>query len=304
MSVVIGCSLINGILMAADCRATFLIGTKETHRDTAQKLLGITPHTAIGFVGDIQVAADLLLCAVKQLRKRRNDPISLALWLPRMLRHFYRKRGYKREVSFMVGSVIKNRPNAIAKAAAMKVLNYTAFTAKRGTAPSFLFEIIQAKHNVVHIPDAPAGVLYVMHSPDFKAECYYPLQYGAIGSGSGITKHIEKVHDLILTSVNEGNVDAMFLGPTLQALLNETDISTVGGMLTMIKITGDGVQHLIHRTGAIPDGPFYELGFEKGRWIQKNTTTGKEIPLVYPWNSTPTNQQNTRSMSCASNRIN
>jgi hypothetical protein len=83
MSVVAGCSLFNGVLLAADCRATIRVQNKpDIHSDNVLKVFALLPHTAIGFVGDIDIASFLLQCLLTKLRKRRrNDPISLSLFV-------------------------------------------------------------------------------------------------------------------------------------------------------------------------------------------------------------------------------
>lgn len=79
MSVVAGCSLLDGIIMGSDCRVTFRCGANETHRDTVQKLIALTPYTVLGFVGnDVRSSATMLKAAVEGARRRqRSDALSL-----------------------------------------------------------------------------------------------------------------------------------------------------------------------------------------------------------------------------------
>jgi integrase len=54
MSVVAGCSLFDGALLAADCRITFQVSPNRFfYTDNAQKLFTLTSRLSIGFVGDL-----------------------------------------------------------------------------------------------------------------------------------------------------------------------------------------------------------------------------------------------------------
>ena len=51
MSVVAGVSLLDGVLIGADCRITY-DDTVTTYRDELQKLIPIGSYTAVGLTGD------------------------------------------------------------------------------------------------------------------------------------------------------------------------------------------------------------------------------------------------------------
>lgn len=75
MSVVAGCSLLNGVLLAADCRSTIKRHhASDVHVDTVQKIFGVLPHTAIGFVGDIGAAGFKLYHLLVQVRRKKKRP--------------------------------------------------------------------------------------------------------------------------------------------------------------------------------------------------------------------------------------
>jgi len=60
-------------------------------------------------------------------------------------------------------------------------------------------------------------------------------------------------------------------------------IQSVGGLYPVLKVTERGVEHITMGT-EIPVGDTrLELAFENGRWIQKNLSTGKQIPILMPW---------------------
>jgi hypothetical protein len=88
VTLIAGASLFNGVILLSDARATIRYpGKPDIHCDIDQKLLPLTPSTALGFFGDISTASFLIHTAIRQLPSRtRKDADSLALWLPRFLR--------------------------------------------------------------------------------------------------------------------------------------------------------------------------------------------------------------------------
>jgi hypothetical protein len=287
MSLVAGCSLLNGVIMGADCRVTFRTGKSETHRDTVQKLLALNATTVIGFVGDVLVASRLLQSILTRGKDKRQDAVTYAQWLPRLLRYEFAGISRKQPVSFMVGGVVRGRPNIVERAKGVSIVNHIAFgnpQVKRNWMPGVMIEFLKAQTPYVAISDAPTGILYVLDSPSFVPRHYRPLDYAAIGSGKGVIEHIDGVHDMILAA-EPGNmhVESMWFTIPMEGFVQTTDIPSVGGMFTLMRIGNEGVVPMTRQTGEIPNGPFYELGFDNGRWVQKNLTTGHEIKLLLPW---------------------
>ena len=185
MSVVAGCSLFDGVLLAADCRATIRVQNKpDTHSDSVLKVFALLPHTAIGFVGDIDIASFLLQSLLSQLSKRRrNDPISLSLWIPRLFRHQFKryteKRGH-RSVVFMVASVLRDRRNIVERKAVAKLVEHIGFghsPIQRNWIPGFLVEILKipATYKWVEMPGTCRNILYTLASPNFKIRFFSNL---------------------------------------------------------------------------------------------------------------------------------
>src|SRR6266576_4595178 len=103
MSVVAACSLLEGILMGADCRVTFRQpGREDIFVDNCLKLFEIGGSSAIGFVGLLPLASQMLRAMLKQVPNHRTDPVSLHAWLPRLFRHEYAKFSQppKAQISF------------------------------------------------------------------------------------------------------------------------------------------------------------------------------------------------------------
>lgn len=296
MSVVAGCSLFDGVLLAADCRVTIQRQqVPDVHLDCAQKIFPLTPNTVLGFVGDVGAASLLIREMWRQLRKRkRQDAISLAAWLPRFFRSAYGQSQAKlgsKQIAFMVASVIRDRPNAVEREAVVKLVNHIGFGAsafKRNWMPDILVRILQTdpKYKFIRIPGTSMGMLYVMESPLFEPQSVPPLNFAAIGSGGGSMVKIADYHDMIVAG-EPGNafIESTFLRDAINDFLAESKLASVGGLLPIVKVTGNGVEALGFGFEMPDEGIKIGLGFDQSdnRWIQRNSTTGKEMPLLYPW---------------------
>lgn len=123
-----------------------------------------------------------------------------------------------------------------------------------------------------------------MASPDFAPRFYKPLDYIAIGSGgNGVLKQLDGLHDMVMAGGTGLQEEALWLSNSMTWFLHETNLPTVGGMFTMVKIGAQGAMPITRQTGEIPSGPFFELAFINGRWVQRNLTAQKEIKLLLPW---------------------
>lgn len=296
MSVVAGCSLFDGVLLAADCRVTIQrLGYPDVHLDCAQKIFPLTPNTVLGFVGSVEAASLLLREMWRQLRKRqRQDAISLAAWLPRFFRSAYRQSQAKldsKQIAFMVASAVRGRPNAVEREAVVKLVNHIGFglgVMQRSWMPDILVRILQTdpKYQFVRIPGTSMGMLYVMESPLFEPQPVPPLHFTAIGSGEGSMVKIADYHDMIVAG-QPGNtfMESTFFRTAISDFLEESELASIGGLLPMAKVTGDGVEALGFGFEMLDGGIKIGLVFDQSskRWIQRNSTTGKEIPLLYPW---------------------
>jgi hypothetical protein len=136
----------------------------------------------------------------------------------------------------------------------------------------------------VRIPGTSQGMLYVLASPTFEIKPYYPLQFAAIGSGASSTKEISRRYDAIL-ALDPGNsfVEGSQFRKSIQDFIEEQGIESVGGLYPALKVSGDGIEHLAISHTIPAGGTKIELAFESGSWIQRNITTGKEIPILAPW---------------------
>jgi hypothetical protein len=282
MSVVAGCSLLDGVILGADSRVTF--ESQGTYRDTLQKLIFVTNHTVIGFVGDIATAAHLLK-SMKNAQGGKRNAVILRHWLPRFFAYEFKRFPKAAGVTFMVGSVIPGRPNVIDKAAAAQaVVNAVQSrhsSTINGISPLFL-RIMGAPTSKVRLLDQPEGLLYTMQSPNFIVHTYEPFSAVAIGSGKELEEKVLEVSDLIFFGTMP-NDDVNWLGRSMNHFLRANNVQSVGGSFPIVKITAAGLIPMTRQTVFITKGGAYELIFEHDRWVQRNKTTGEEIRLALPW---------------------
>jgi hypothetical protein len=297
MTVIAGASLFNGVILLADTRVTIgAAGMPNIVCDIAQKLVPLTPTTAIGFCGDGRAASFIVQGVLRHLATRsRKDAVSLRLWLPRFIRAAYVR--YSKSfgappLSFMVGSVIPYRSNMIERAKVADLLNTIGFgrsPIKRNFVPDIVMRILMRpaaeKHVAVRVP---AGLLYTMTSPRFEPRHYAPLDYCAIGSGNGSVQEIASTADWLLAG-EPGNdmIESMALREAVSEFVASEGIESVGGMYPCIKVDHRGLACLGMGMGVPPDRVSLKFDASLGRWVQHNEATGKRIALRLPWEIDP-----------------
>lgn len=299
MSVIVGCSLLNGILLAADSRGTIQRPDyPDVYVDNVQKLFAITLDTAIGFVGDFE-AAKVLLQSLTTIGRHRRDPLSLSRWMPRLFRHQFakldpHKDGRQRYVAFVVASLIRGRPNVIHRPSVRYVLSHIGegrTSRKSDWVPSILVEILCAepqKAPFVLLPDYPQNLLYVLESPRFETQLQSTPNIVAIGSGGCIIeKSIPSIQDMLLAT-DIGNEDMWLRQGMLQFVQTERDHG-VGGLFPVLKLTAGQIEGIGHQVAPIgdTDRDIIQLKFQNGKWIQENLSKGKRMELLPPWELFP-----------------
>ena len=294
MSVVAGCSLFDGVLLAADCRATIRMHNKpDIHSDNVLKVFALLPHTALGFVGDIDVASYLLQNLLIGLDKqRRKDPISLSQWIPRLFRNHYNRftsKNGNRTVAFTVGSILRDRNNIVERKAVVELVKYICFgnsPIKRNWIPGLLMEILKVpeKYKWIEIPNTCRNLLYTIASPNFEIRSYSPLQFTAIGSGESCLEQIDYYRDAIFAlDPGKSFIESSQFRQIIQNFIDEKGIKSVGGLYPVLKVSGKGVEHIGMGAEIPVGGTRIELSFQSNRWIQRNVTEKKELPIIMPW---------------------
>jgi hypothetical protein len=113
-----------------------------------------------------------------------------------------------------------------------------------------------------------------------------PLHFVAIGSGEKLKEKVASIREMIFAAhVGNYHMESMWLGTAMESYLKDVDEKTVGGLFPMVKLEWGCVMRLGQNSkGFFPGG--YEIRLEPmsdGSWVQKNLVTGKEIPLLPPW---------------------
>jgi hypothetical protein len=301
LSLVAGCSLFNGVLLAADTRITFRWpDARRDYADVAQKLFVLAPGTVIGFVSDdVALASFMLRTLLVQIRRRRRtDPLSLLWWMPRLFRHLAAEWKRRRRLppaytAFLVASAVPSTPNVICRQDVVDIMNTIAFGdpgIKRTWIPKILLEVLQTPPTSTHVvlPGTGAGLLYSMEPPTFEPVHHRPLTFAAIGTGQGVVKDMDRVHDwLVAGDVGNPHVEAASFVDSIENFARQKGIETVGGLYPVLRadarIGADFVQGWGYAREVPAGGTRIELGFESGQWVQRNLTTGREIRLVPPW---------------------
>lgn len=249
MSVVAGCLLFDGVLLAADCRVTFpRPGLQDIHVDYAQKLFPVAPGTAIGFVGDVRAASRILSELLLQVRRRRHrDPVSLGSWMPRLFQAVYSGLPdalQGSDVRFMVASSFPDRLNVVERETVAQIVRRIGWghsPVQRSWLPSILIQILSVppEHQRIAIPGTTRGALYTMRAPDFIPQPCRPLHFAAIGSGEEVYQEIADLHDVIVAG-QPGNtsMEVTWFRTAIETFLRHHNIPTVGGLLPALKVRG------------------------------------------------------------------
>lgn len=248
---------------------------------------------AIGFVGDLNIASDLLQKFKLRLQKRsRKDPISLSNWMTRFFKREYSafiSKSNNCRVEFMVAATIRGHTNVVDRdridTIIDKIISGNTIM-KRNDLPPLLFEIMRLPKTVkkIELKGITQGFLCVMRAPDFEIEQYQPLQFAVIGSGNISATEIDRYHDFIF-AFDIGNTwhEAHFFRETIQRYMATMDENTVGGLYPVVKVTNQGIEMIGHYSERPVGGTKVELIYKDNYWLQRNITTGKEIKIVPPW---------------------
>ena len=293
MTVVAGVSLLNGVIIAADCRLTVKSpGKADIHSDTLQKLIPLTSTSVLGFCGDVGTAALILREMRRQLRfRKRRDAISMYAWLPRFLRACYRNlenRGKARPVHFMIASVKPGYRNTVERKKVVELVNMIAQGTgcmQRNWLPVTLIQVLKTdpKHDYVSIPGTIAGLLYSLRAPDFTPHITQPLECHVLGSGEGAIAEIRRSADWILAGPPGELSESLGLREAVSDFVSENMIEDVGGMYPCLKIDQRGIIFIGMSFGLPGEEVSLKFDMRENRWRQKNHMTGKDMLLIFPW---------------------
>lgn len=293
MSVVAGCLLLDGVLIAADTRISYpKADGSQIHVDNAIKLLPYAPGTVIGYVGHVETAAALFTHLIHARGcKKRLDPFTLAHWIPRFLRAAFHRLPpeLKKDVTFMVASSVHDRPMVVQSATVRKIL-FDALVNRRILPSTFPLDLIREKAADVRLPNTCLGMLYTLGNPEFEPKFVPPMCYKAIGSGKSVVESLERFHaEVLFESPRNPGWSAYWFREAVTNFIERNDIASVGGLYPVINVRGNEFRPLPqsrkkYKRGTGELEADVTLSVESDQWVQSNHLTGKVIPLELPWN--------------------
>src|SRR5260221_852433 len=280
MTMIAGCVLPDGVLMAADCRISW--AGLPFASDEAIKLVKLGDANVVGYAGDVRTMSWLLGHLLgPQLSHRRTDPVSVSRWLPRFLRATYLALGRRypvRPVDIMVAASLKGRPTLLPRATLMgavyqtKALDITNWLAVR------CIREFEKRADPIIVPDSTAGLLYVMSSPDFEPRSSTGLTVAAIGSGMSVVNDLDLYTPLLMAGRPDRAVNAFV--DALGGYYSESAAPGVGGALIMARLDRGRVWSLC--LSEPTNGGQVEVFSRDGRFHVRNTATGQVVSLRYP----------------------
>lgn len=300
MSIVAGCSLFDGVMLLADCRATIIRNQSYHYVDSVQKLFALTKSMAIGFAGNISVAGSLLLGILTALRQfkspRHLHPFILIPWISRFMRYAFVQYATSPEsqIHFIIAAVVRSRRNVVRRKKVVDIMDRIRLgqaVFQRNWIPEILVKILTTKTEFTILEDIPLSILCVLNSPDFEPRYYEPLEFTAIGSGKGCKFSIDRHADFIFAGdVGNSFVESLTVRDAVTRHLEENSIPSVGGLMPVIKVSGRGIEFLGQRVEIPVGGERIELRVDEKRqiWTQVHVNSGTAIRLLPPWNFSAT----------------
>lgn len=290
MSVVAGCLLPDGVLLAADTRITYTQPDGSTvYGDNAIKIFPFAKGTAIGYVGDVTTASYMLQYLIQgRDRRKRTDPMRLYHWIPRILRALFRRAPTPKSVAFMVASSFQNQCTQIERSVVGNMLMDAVKDGLTGLSGTLAFDILNSSKSVVELPNTCASILYTMSSPTFEPILAPPLSARAIGSGRMVVESLRRHQASIIFDDPLSGAGPSLFRLMIQGYVETNDIDGVGGLYPILKVRGDdcipcGQHTQTHKQGTSEIEAQVELSIEDGRWVQRDTVSGACIILQPPW---------------------
>lgn len=296
MSVVVGASLVDSLLLVADSRATLSTGVRV---DNLQKVFPLPPNGAIGFAGDVEPAG-VLLQELLAKRALRQPPPRHPLHLVDRLRRFLAARyprlpnhpitGKRPAIQFVYAAMTPLLPQMVHRARAVALLDrwrLGTLSADRQWCPDGLVQLVMGSSETFwqRLINVPMGILCVLKSPKFVPEFEYRLGHVTIGSGQAVCSEIDDMADAVFAGeMGNGAMEAIALRNCVEKFFQRSNIPSVGGLLPTIRLSAQGRQYMGSGLTIPSNGTQITMNANSfGRWIQKNEKTGKTMPLLPPW---------------------
>lgn len=267
MTLVYGQLYFQGIVLLADSRTTFVRSDRKivALQDNAQKIFRLAEHTFIAFSGDFEFANLILAFLYRniEVNQRLNSLHYLFNKAPKILRYAYNilatEKKEKRPVSFMIAGMDHNRP---LRDKAGRPVGIHLFDNKllRISFPGFVIEDATHKNPILVMGSGEPAI-------EGNEDAFKDFQFG----------------QPILPLVNY----AAIIDERLKQKVRELSINTVGGLFQIVTIDLGGSAFHPYQASSRPFSGKMDVELiidpDTGRYIQRNRTTGKEMPLLLPY---------------------
>jgi hypothetical protein len=275
MTVVLGQQFLQGVIVMADCRASWIDkgnGKVVAKRDITQKIFFLNDNLIIGFAGDIDTAGAIICFLSREigLRQKLGNLHIFTENAQRLIKFAYaeycKQKGKQETVEFVIAGVDKGRPERVVDAEG-KTTGYMPFYDRK---------------------------VIKLRSPDFIRQDTSVIQdpIAIIGSGAeAFTDELkEEFKKLQFSFALAGPLaySAVIIGDVLMKKIRELGIDTVGGMTQIAVVENEGSGFVPYQGRSEGNtGPNSKLDIEMyirddGRLVQRNLVTKEEIPLLHP----------------------
>lgn len=158
---------------------------------------------------------------------------------------------------------------------------------QRDFIPGTLVNILRTPPDVTHVAlrDTAANFLYVMSAPDFRPTFLSPLEYVAVGSDAEVVGEMGRAADWLFAGIPGPFAEVFALRNVVSRFIEKNGIRSVGGLYPALKVDKGGIRFIGLRAEIPFGGERIEATFDQrtGRWTQRHLNSGREMPLLYPW---------------------
>lgn len=292
MTVVAAISLFNGVMIQADCRLTVTRrGRRPVYCDIVQKIFPVTPGLALGFAGDVYVAALLLPEFYRQLRKRKRlETLSLLNWASRFFRYEYARLRSKHvrpgRFELVFAGVDRSREAVVDRSRVIEILDRFRLgttSLGRNWIPGEVVTALQSPADVacIRMAGSVAPIVALATSPRFGLRHVRPLQGIAVGSGQGAAVEIELAADWLFAGDDDAMV-RMGLQNAVDQFASKSGIQSVGGLYPTLKIDARGLTPMGGQVDLPDCSVAITFDWATRRWTQQNLTLNRSVELLRP----------------------
>ena len=263
MTVVVACWFLKSVAVIADCRVSYVpTGVVD---DNLQKIYQIGERAVLGFSGPLPGAYQVVELVRRNMRGYSKRPVAsnLRMDVERWIRYEYRKirpPENRKNLGFLLATVEPRR-----KARSRWVTPEGKERPEpRGFPwrPEFHMLVLKpSQSRPGELVKEEKGLIKILGIRD-EEHC------------SAIEGAVQSLYDMASRYPREG---ARMVANALQSVLMKRQVPWVGGLFQCALLSAKGIEWLGHGFGDVA------LDFANGRYVQRNTSTGRAVPLRAIW---------------------